>query len=379
MPETDAVRRVDHASLRSILRGYRESAVPLLVRGATGIGKSQLVREDARRAAADSDRTFVAWNDCSSEQKRAIVDDPESYHSFVDVRLAQVDPTDLRGLPDLDGAATTWQPPLWVRALAAEGAAGTLFLDEFNLAPRAVQNAAYQVVLDGQVGEFALGEGVWVVAAGNRQEDEANVRRMPAPLRNRFGQVELRPPTAGREGSWVEWALESDVDPRVVSFLGSPVGADHLHAFERGQEAFPTPRSWERVGDVVADVRNPDAVETLAAPLVGSAAATAFAGFLRAREHVDRVVDDPTAIVDVEPRSARIATATGLAEAYARQTVPLDAVTRVAYRLDRVDETEVGILALQTAKRLRESHFREHVADADRYPDLAADIVDYLV
>jgi hypothetical protein len=218
-----------------------------------------------------------------------------------------------------------------------------------------------------------------VVAAGNRPEDAANVRRMPAPLRNRFGQVELAVPTGGRGGSWTAWAAERDIDERVVSFLGSPVGADLVYGFEQGKEAFPTPRGWERVGDLVEGVGDPDRIEQLAAPVVGSGAATEFAAFLRSRAEIDAVREDPAAIRGLEPRSARIATVTGLAEAYARDEVPLDTVTRTAYHLDAAGETEVGILGLKRAKRLREEHFRASVTDAARYDDLAAEIVDYLL
>lgn len=379
MVESELGRSVDHATLRTVLDGYRDADVPLLIRGATGIGKSRMVRRDAGRYASARNRTFVAWNELSREEKRAVADAPGEYHAFVDVRLAQVDPTDLRGLPDLDGSATTWHPPLWVDALASSAASGTVFLDELNLAPRAVQNAAYQVVLDRQVGEHALGGDVWVVAAGNRQGDEANVRRLPAPLRDRFGQVELREPTGGRDGTWTEWALENGLDSRVISFIGSPVGAGHVHGFERGKEAFATPRSWERVSDLIDGVGDPDRIERLAAPVVGSGPAVEFAGFLRSRESLDAVVENPAAIRSLESRSARIATMTGLAEAYAREDVPLDAVTRVASHLDEGGETEVGILGLKQAKRLREDHFREHVTDADRYDRLAEDIVDYLL
>ena len=377
--DPELVRSVDHGTLRTVLEGYRGADVPLLVRGATGIGKSRVVREDAERCADARGRTFVAWNEVPRERKRAVADRPGEFHAFVDVRLAQIDPTDLRGLPDLDGSATTWRPPLWVDALAAPGASGTVFLDELNLAPRAVQNAAYQVVLDRQVGEHALADDVWVVAAGNRRDDEANVRRMPAPLRNRFGQVELREPTGGRDGSWTEWAVGNDVDPRVVSFVGSPVGAGHVHGFEQGKEAFATPRGWERVSALVDGVRDPDRVEQLAAPVVGSGAATEFAAFLQSRESLDAVAEDPRTIRTLESRSARIATMTGLAEAYARGDVPLGTVTRAASHLDDGGETEVGILGLKQAKRLREEHFRATVTGADRYEELAEEIVDYLL
>src|SRR5690349_18667369 len=59
---------------------------------------------------------------------------------IVDLRLSQLAPTDLRGLPVADNGVSRWYPPEF---LPSEGK-GILFLDELNLAPPAMQGMAQQ-------------------------------------------------------------------------------------------------------------------------------------------------------------------------------------------------------------------------------------------
>ncbi|MEH2320851.1 AAA family ATPase [Nostoc sp.] len=54
---------------------------------------------------------------------------------FVDVRLSQLAPTDLRGLPIAEDGISKWYPPEFL----ARGGKGILFLDELNIAPPAMQ------------------------------------------------------------------------------------------------------------------------------------------------------------------------------------------------------------------------------------------------
>ncbi|HKY54668.1 MAG TPA: AAA family ATPase, partial [Anaerolineales bacterium] len=59
---------------------------------------------------------------------------------FIDLRLSQLAPTDLRGLPVAENGLSRWYPPEF---LPREGK-GILFLDELNLAPPAMQGMAQQ-------------------------------------------------------------------------------------------------------------------------------------------------------------------------------------------------------------------------------------------
>ena len=82
----------------------------------------------------------------------------------IDLRMAQMEPTDIRGIPffNKDLGVMDWAPPIELPSeeLAAQYDKIILFLDEMNSAPPAVQAAGYQLVLNGRVGKYVLPKNV---------------------------------------------------------------------------------------------------------------------------------------------------------------------------------------------------------------------------
>jgi hypothetical protein len=125
-----------------------------------------------------------------------------------------------------------------------------LFLDEMNGAAPAVQAAAYQLVLNRKVGEYELPANVAVVAAGNRATDRGVVYNMPKPLSNRFVHFNI----AVNFDDWLEWATDNDISADVVGYL-TTVKNDLFKFDPRSSDhAFPTPRSWSFVSDILEDI-----------------------------------------------------------------------------------------------------------------------------
>ena len=150
-----------------ILRALKVNR-PIFIWGAPGIGKSELVQ--------------------------GIVDQGELGNALmIDMRLALLEPTDLRGYPFRNPETNTmeWSPPsdLPSQDLADSYDNVVLFLDELNSAPPSVQAAAYQLVLNRRIGQYILPDNVRIIAAGNRETDRGVTYRMPAPLANRFRPV----------------------------------------------------------------------------------------------------------------------------------------------------------------------------------------------
>ena len=154
--------------------------------------------------------------------------------AFIDLRLSQLAPTDLRGLPVAENGISRWYPPEF---LPREGK-GILFLDELNLAPPAMQGMAQQLILDRQVGSYRVPEGWFIWAAGNRKEDMAAVYDMPSPLANRFLHLEVEPEFE----SFKRYALTHNVHEHIIAFLA--FRPDLLHKLTPQQNAWPSPRSW---------------------------------------------------------------------------------------------------------------------------------------
>jgi MoxR-like ATPase len=182
---------------------------------------------------------------------------------FVDVRLSQLAPTDLRGLPVPENGRSKWFPPEFL----PDGGKGILFLDELNMAPPAMQGIAQQLILDRKVGSYVVPEGWFIWAAGNRKEDRASVFEMPAPLANRFLHLSVAPDFE----SFKAYALAAGVDEQVIAFLA--FRPTLLHRVDPQNPAWPSPRSWamaSRLHRARLDV----------APVVGPGAAAEFEAYL---------------------------------------------------------------------------------------------------
>ena len=222
--------------LRKYLDRLVESRLFLstMIWGAPGIGKSSIVQQ-----VAEGHRL-----------------------QFVDVRLSQLAPTDLRGLPVPENGRSRWYPPEF---LPTEGA-GILFLDELNMAPPAMQGIAQQLILDRRVGSYEVPSGWFIWAAGNRKEDRASVFEMPAPLANRFLHLEVEPDF----DSFKAYSLATGVHEQVLAFLSFRPSLLHKH--DPQQSAWPSPRSWtmaSRLHAVGLDV----------APVIGTGTAAEFSAF----------------------------------------------------------------------------------------------------
>lgn len=132
--------------------------------------------------------------------------------------LLDHEPCDISGLPDLKGEKATFKPfdtfPI-AGDHPPEGSNGwIIMLDEFSSGNRAMQAAANRLLYERMVGDRQLHERAFVMAMGNLDTDNAFVQEMPAHTKSR--QVHLY--VAQDIQEWVEWAIESDLDKRVITY-----------------------------------------------------------------------------------------------------------------------------------------------------------------
>jgi MoxR-like ATPase len=233
------------SQLASYLQQLISKKLPIstMIWGPPGIGKSSIVAQVAKQTKLE----------------------------FIDVRLSQLAPTDLRGLPvavppkqSENLGTSTWYPPEF---LPSDGE-GILFLDELNMAPPAMQGVAQQLILDRQVGSYRVPDGWFIWAAGNRKEDRASVFEMPAPLANRFLHLSVGPDF----DSFKAYALERRLHEQVLAFLA--FRPTLLHKLNAKEPCWPSPRSWEMASRLHQAGLAVD-------PAVGEAAASEFRAYLK--------------------------------------------------------------------------------------------------
>jgi len=196
---------------------------------------------------------------------------------MIDLRLGQMDPTDIRGIPfyNREVGKMDWAPPIDLpdEETASQYPIVVLFMDEMNSAAPAVQAAAYQLVLNRRIGRYRLPDNVVMVAAGNRESDKGVTYRMPTPLANRFVHAEMRVDFP----VWQDWAVRNQIHRDVVGYLS--FAKQDLYDFDArsSSRAFATPRSWTFVSELLADEDLDDATATdLIAGTVGEGLAVKF-------------------------------------------------------------------------------------------------------
>ncbi|HSO45993.1 MAG TPA: AAA family ATPase, partial [Rhodoferax sp.] len=128
---------------REFLSTFEGHHTPVMLWGPPGVGKSQIVAQVGERHQAP----------------------------VIDIRLSQMEPSDLRGIPFRIGDVVQWAVPALLPDAQRHGPRGVLFLDEITSAPPAVSAAAYQLILDRRLGEYRVPDGWVIFAAGNRQGD----------------------------------------------------------------------------------------------------------------------------------------------------------------------------------------------------------------
>jgi hypothetical protein len=168
-----------------------------------------------------------------------------------------------------------WAPPIDLPddELASKYPIIVLFLDELNSAPPAVQAAAYQLVLNRRIGKYKLPDNVVLIAAGNRDSDKGVTYRMPMPLANRFLHLEMRADFA----SWQTWAVNKNIHKDVVGYLSFAKQDIYNLDSKSSSRAFPTPRSWCFVSDLLNDDdTDADTLFNLVAGAVGEGLAVKF-------------------------------------------------------------------------------------------------------
>lgn len=266
----------------SIVKNSIRNNTPIMLWGPPGIGKSSLIHQ------------------ISEEMGR----------NMLDLRLAQLEPTDLRGVPMPDSTTNRAQwylPAFWperaeepttrtvkvtddkgnttnkkvkVEAGCCPNGPGVVFLDEIEKAPVSVKNASLQLVLDRAIGTYKLPDDWAIVCAGNREEDGCFSAPLGAALSNRMIHLNIEPDVE----SWAAWARDNSVSEDIIGFLHFK---PELLYKQTEDHAFPSPRSWEMGSRLSTTVKTQREQKELLSASVGRGAASEFVVWSNVYKSVD--------------------------------------------------------------------------------------------
>ena len=257
---------VDFQTFVSIAPHVLAVKKPLMLRGRHGIGKSELVYQ----IGADMGLPVV------------------------ERRASQMTEGDLVGLPNTDGAVTSFCPPDWLADACSRPV--LLFLDEVDRAIPEVRQGIFELTDSRKIFGNFLHEDTVVVAAVNGGEhgSQYQVGEMDPAELDRWTVYDVEPSAE----DWLTWAKTNVVDV-VWDFVNqNRTHLEHGEDFEPNK-VYPSRRSWKRLNDCLATANlvtdhNP-LVFQLATGFVGFEAAVAFNDFFKNYERqvtVEMILDE---------------------------------------------------------------------------------------
>lgn len=295
---------------------------PVLITGAPGIGKSDIVDQAAEDAG------------CKMILSHPVV----------------ADPTDVKGLPwvnekndaarwlpfgDMEEALNATEPTVW-------------FLDDLGQAPAAVQASFMQLLLARRVNGHVLPDCVTFVAATNRRTDRAGVQGILEPVKSRFATIVT---LEADLDEWCQWAFDHDVPPELIAFLR--FRPELLSQFKASADLTnsPVPRTWANAAKLLKlDLPSEIELDALTGA-VGEAAAEliAFLRTFRELPSIDAILTDPDVPSIPEGPAARYAVCAALATRANAEN--FDRVARYAERLMDAEAGEFAALLVRDSMR----------------------------
>ncbi|HQU85043.1 MAG TPA: AAA family ATPase [Pyrinomonadaceae bacterium] len=214
---------------KDLIKQLRSLQISFMLWGATGVGKSECVRQ--------------LTDELNAELR--------------DIRLCQKMPTDIGGLPALDHETkqTVFYPPAFL-APSVDKKPVILFFDEISLAPDDTKGAVLGILEERRQNEIKIPDDWIIIAAGNRPEEMANARGLGAAANRRLLHIVIVPQL---EATLTHF-IKIGVIPEVLAFL--KVFPQHLSGEESARtqkhELYPRPASWKKVSDVYEILRKAD-------------------------------------------------------------------------------------------------------------------------
>lgn len=341
------VLKINHNELKDITKQYYYKKLALFVWGTFGIGKSQGIRETAKGLAKEKGREFIEWNKISREKKQEVYEYPEKYFFLVDIRLSEYDSSDIKGIPDFrsnNGDKNKrdyieWKSPFFTKLLARENSDGILLFDEVNLATPIVMSSCYKIIYDRIINDEKVSDNWLIIGCGNLDSDRAFTHTLPAPLKDRGGEVELTIPNV--EDWTSDFAIPKGVDNRIIGFLSFKPSSIYKVEFNDNQK-FVTPRSWERVNILIKGVKDYKTLELVCKSAIGEGIANEFVAFCKIQEKLklEDVIKNPKKIKDIKELSVKYFLVSALSERYKDKKIKFDRIMEASKVLDEVNNAE---------------------------------------
>jgi len=277
-------------TLYKIFKKAFEKRKAIIIIGDFGVGKSQLLYQWGEEKARELNKKFVIWHQLSEEEKKKFIDDKklrEESFILVDIKLQSIgDISKLSGIPIIlngnNEHKVFWELPSFLKVLSYPESFGVLFLDEINMASPSLQSTSFELLLQRKIGEWRLSDNVLIIGAGNTLEVNLYANIIPKPMINRV--IFLRFDGFDKD-SWIEWAVNKQLDSRIIAFVKG--FGELIVDAEEELEQSSRPRSYELLSDMIKDEEDLDYIEEVAKGLLHKSSALKFVNFIKLMDKLD--------------------------------------------------------------------------------------------
>jgi len=357
--------KVTHTELNNLIKGYYKKKLALFIYGAFGIGKSFCVRDTAVEIGKTKSRKYVDWNRLTKEEKQEVFDNPEKYFVLIDERLSEYDSSDIKGLPNFrDGKETIeWKIPFWAKFLTLENSDGIVFFDEINLATPLVISSVYKIIYDRIVNDSKINDNWLIVGAGNREEDRAFTHTLPAPVRDRGGEVEL---ISASIDDWTIWATQNEIDSKIIGFVNFKPSVLMNVDFNNNQK-YTTTRGWERLSRLIKDTKLGSDFDLLCCSAIGEGIAKEFIAFCKIQNklNIEDIIKNPKKIKEVKDISIKYFLVSAFAEKYKNKKIKFDRIMEASKVFDEVDNAEFVALLWRLSSSYTKDFKKDFLSSKD--------------
>jgi len=252
-----------------------EHQLPLLIKGAPGIGKSDII---AQACEATNTELIIS---------HPVVSDPTDYKGLpfpvrktgdksketgnrIEDNTVEIEEAKFLPFGDLLKLIKATKPTVF-------------FLDDIGQAPASVQAACMQLLLARRINGHKVADFVTFISATNRRQDKAGVMGILEPVKSRFSAIlELEI----NIDDWVNWAIENNMPVELIAFIR--YRPNLLHDFKPTADIIntPNPRTVAYVGKMMNAGLSDDIQYELIAGAAGEGFAAEFIGFLNTWKHL---------------------------------------------------------------------------------------------
>jgi MoxR-like ATPase len=269
----------------------------LLILGAPGIGKTEIIRQVAEKEARLMGRQFIDLREADDNVLEEVEKNAKKYYVHYRISASQILPDDLT-IPQARGSYIKFIPPRVLYLMSLPDIAGLLFIDEVTHIHLTHSLAALLSLVYEKEVSWTVKLRVKIVMAANPAEFSSLATPLPAPLLSRLVIIKVEPPDVEE---WIEYMDRKYGDNGWERAVGTYLllnRGDFLRVEQpEGFHGIPTPRSWEMVAALLHRYRgNDEVIAAIASGTLGPEVGSRLVAFLRARlseEEVKRILKNP--------------------------------------------------------------------------------------